>query len=857
MSGGNAHFWDVSGKEMGRIACSDPLLPGSTLSIGGKDIEVDSMMSREEFLSGRTFLNTKAQPSPVMRIRENPIPKPKPKSMPKVVTKVAIDREKEEAKKLLNVAAPKSLATQTRWKNPMLVDTILPKKEGDQPIPRHDPNAPGAVVMKRPVQAPKGKQVVDVVIDPLLTKHLRAHQVEGVKFLYECVMGMRDFNGQGAILADDMGLGKTLQTITLLWTLLKQNPIYESAPVIKKAVVVCPTTLIENWQKEFRKWLGKERIGVFVANDTKKRITDFTLGKSYNVMIIGYERLRNVQEELKKRPGIDIVIADEGHRLKTAQNKSALAIRSLNTPRIVILSGTPLQNDLTEFFMMVDLINPGLLGTFKTFKKQFEEPIMKSRQPGALEKDVEKGIARGEELAKDTNVFILRRTIDILSKYLPPKTEYVLFCRPTSAQASVYRHVLASPMFQSALGNPEAHLQLITILKKICNSPKLLSAATTNPEKVASPLTTSLLSTIPPQLLSTSAGSTKIRVLDQLLHTIRSTTSEKVVLVSNFTSTLDLLSTLLSSVGLDFLRLDGSTPSGKRQELVDTFNRTPASKCFAFLLSAKAGGMGLNLIGASRLVLFDVDWNPSVDLQAMARIHRDGQKRPCVIYRLLMAGGLDEKIWQRQVTKLGLASSVMEQKGGTSSFTREELRDLFRLDDSLSCQTHDLIGCTCGGTGSTDIVALEVADTVMPTVEDEDDEGFPDIPDMITASKAKTAKEDIKMGSEPNQIDEDESEEESEDDQRPKPPTLVKASQVNMIEQEAKIKQNGAATKKQGDSAKMQSLMTYSHIDTSNFSLSHDEDMEALIHDDVLLDVLKDEGNRVSFVFAKTSAGCA
>ena len=854
MFGGYAYLRDVSGKEMGRISCSDPLLPGSTLSIGGKDVEVDSMMSKDEYLSGRNFPNIKNQPPPVIHNQDSSIPKPKPKVISRDVSKTAVKSEKEEAKKLINVAAPKSLATQTRWKNPMLADTVMPKKEGILPIPRHDPDTPGAIVMKRPIKVPRGKQIVDVVVDPLLTKHLRPHQVEGVKFLYECVMGMRDFEGQGAILADDMGLGKTLQTITLLWTLLKQNPIHECTPVIKKAVVVCPTTLIENWQKEFRKWLGKERIGVFVANDTKKRITDFTLGKSYNVMIIGYERLRNVQEELKKGPGIDIVIADEGHRLKTAQNKSALAIRSLNTSRIVILSGTPLQNDLTEFFMMVDLINPGLLGTFKTFKKQFEEPIIKSRQPGALEKDVERGIARGEELAKDTNTFILRRTIDILSKYLPPKTEFVLFCRPTSAQASVYRHVLASPMFQSALGNPEAHLQLITILKKVCNSPKLLSRATINPEKVVSPLTISLLSTIPPQLLSTSAGSAKIRVLDQLLHTIRSTTSEKVVLVSNFTSTLDLLSTLLSSVGLDFLRLDGSTPSSKRQDLVDTFNRTPASKCFAFLLSAKAGGMGLNLIGASRLVLFDVDWNPSVDLQAMGRIHRDGQKRPCVIYRLLMAGGLDEKIWQRQVTKLGLASSVMEQKGGTSSFTREELRDLFRLDDSLSCQTHDLIGCLCGGKGYPDVSTADLTDTITGPRE-ENDEDFPDITSVIETSRINMVEQDAKIKPEPIQIDVDE--EEDEEDESTKLPTPIKASQVNMVEQEVRIKQNTITSKKQGGSAKMQSLMTYSHVDTSKFAADHDQDMEALIQDDVLLDVLKDEGNRVSFVFAKTSAGCS
>src|SRR5436305_4103075 len=154
-------------------------------------------------------------------------------------------------------------------------------------------------------------------------------------------------------------------------------------------------------------------------------------------MIIGYEKFRTVQSELKKNDCIDIVIADEGHRLKTAQNKSAQAIKSLDTTRRIILSGTPIQNDLAEFFVMVDFVNPGILGTYKMFKKEFEEPIVKSRQPEATSSDIEKGSAKSEELAELTKMFILRRTAHILSKYLPSKTEYVLFCKPTMVQTQL------------------------------------------------------------------------------------------------------------------------------------------------------------------------------------------------------------------------------------------------------------------------------------------------------------------------------------------------------------------------------------------------------------------------------------
>ncbi|MCJ1468794.1 helicase [Pseudocyphellaria aurata] len=807
VASGYAYLQDVSGRDMGRAPFDSPLLPGSTLSVGGNEIEVDSVMSKKDYLAGKHFLKPTSTKAPAT-IRE--ISQPKPNAPPKKPLRLG----KGEAMKLLNVAATKSLATQSVWKNPVLKSTVIPKKDADKPTPRHDPTASQAIIMRRPKNVPKGKQVVDVVVDPLLTQHLREHQREGVKFMYECVMGMRDFDGQGAILADEMGLGKTLQTIALLWTLLKQNPIFEDPPVIKKALIVCPVTLINNWRKEFRKWLGAERIGVFVADSTKTRLTDFTMGRSYSIMIIGYEKLRIVQEELKKGPGIDIVIADEGHRLKTAKNKSAHAIKSLNTSRRVILSGTPIQNDLSEFFMMVDFVNPGLLGAFKTFTKEFEVPIVKSRQPEASNTDVEKGEVRNEELSSLTGKFILRRSVDILSKYLPSKTEYVLLCRPTPAQISVYQCVLAYPAFQAVLGNPETSLQLITILKKVCNSPFLLkNEASADPSNSISLTTASLLASIPTHLLRNNAASTKIRALDQLLHTIRTTTTEKVVLVSNYTSTLDLLATLLTSLSYSYLRLDGSTPSVKRQDLVDNFNRSSAAACFAFLLSAKSGGAGLNLIGASRLVLFDVDWNPATDLQAMARIHRDGQKKKCVIYRFIMAGGMDEKIWQRQTTKLGLASNVMDQKGGASSFTKEELKDLFRLDQGLSCQTHDLLGCGCGGRGLSHAASLDenLPWKILDTDQEDSDDDFP-----ATAS-------------------------------------LVQASEVDMVEQERRIQEDARVTRSRRNGAKMQSLMGYSHIDTSKFATENDKDMEALIRDEVLLDVLKDEGNRISFVFAKTA----
>ncbi|KKK14856.1 hypothetical protein P175DRAFT_0555611 [Aspergillus ochraceoroseus IBT 24754] len=895
---GYVYLQDVSsGKDMGR-AMQGPgatLNPGVVLSVGGKEVEIDSEIPRTEYLSGKRFLenNNKvvepartpdSEPAAGRKTRMQPekkafvpasgnmtvdltvSPVGKNTTTATTTTRAKIQVEKRRppglslSLGLVGSASKNSAGVSSAYKRPLVEGAVVPPPPSassvsslNRPVPRHDPNQPGALVMKRPDTVPKGKQVVDVVVDPILGKHLRQHQREGVQFLYECVMGMRSFTGEGAILADDMGLGKTLQTITLLWTLLKQNPVYESPPVIKKALIVCPVTLINNWRKEFRKWLGNERIGVFVFDDKRKRLTDFTMGKAYSIMIVGYEKLRTVQEGLARGSGVDIVIADEGHRLKTLQNKSGQAIQSLSATKRVILSGTPIQNDLKELFAAVDLVNPGVLGSFKSFIKEFEGPIVRSRQPEATRKDIEKGEARNEELRELTSKFMLRRTADILAKYLPPKTEYVLFCNPTTTQAKIYQNVLSSPVFQCALGNSESALQLITILKKLCNSPSLL--APKNTDDTPSETIAALLSSLPPNLLRhfSPSSSAKIRVLDQLLHNLRTSTTEKIVLVSNYTSTLNLLATLLTSLSLPFLRLDGSTPAQKRQALVEDFNRLPANLCFAFLLSAKAGGTGLNLIGASRLVLFDVDWNPATDIQAMARIHRDGQKRPCHIYRILLKGSLEEKIWQRQVTKLGLADSVMERKDSVAQFSRDELKDLFRLDTQSKCQTHELLACDCGGRGDAEtsntgshspVTSLEEKQEEEEEEEEEEEDDFPDLPTLIKASELDMEKQEQLLR------------------------TTTAHQKRKLILSSRRSSSGSTGTTTQKNKMIQQSLSQYLHIDplllfpledangaqTDGVDGDDNNELQQLIDDEVLRSVLRSEENRVHYIFKKASS---
>ncbi|KAK7517449.1 DNA repair and recombination protein RAD26 [Phyllosticta citriasiana] len=842
---GYAYLQDIDGREMGKTNCSIPLLPGSTVSVGGKEVEVDSIIAKKDYLAGKPFLNH--TPAPVIRAPESKEKESEKK--PLLSSKARNKQEKVEAKQVevVNVAAAKSShATNGKFKNPLLDKSAMPIMSNTAvPQPRHDPKGPDALVMKRPSSVPKGKQVVDVVVDPILSKHLRDHQREGVSFLYECVMGMGPYNGQGAILADEMGLGKTLQSIALIWTLMKQNPVHEEPPVVKKTLVVAPAGTVQNWRKEFRKWLGRERIGVFVADDPKIRLRDFTRGRCYQVMIIGFEKLQKSYDEISKDCQIDLIVIDESHRLKTAKNKSSAAIRALNCDRIVSLSGTPFSNNLLEFHAVADLVNPGCLGKLSTFKREFENPIVKASQPEATAKDKEKGTARQQELDRLVEAFMLRRRADVLSRYLPPKTEHILLCQPTNVQAEIYRQILASPVFKGALGSGgENAFQLINILKQVCNIPMLLS----NPKSITSPndtpepesktsLIKAALDAVPAKLLKNPGISAKWYVLDSLLHQIHSTTEEKVVVVSHFTTTLDRIGNLLTSLSYPYLRIDGSVAANKRQDMINKFNNSSASSTFAFLLSTKAGGVGINLVGASRLILYDIDWNPAHELQAMARIHRDGQKRPCKIYRLLTMGALDEKIYQRQLSKQSLADSVIDNKSAGSSFTKDDLRDLFTLDESGRCQTHELIACPCEGRGN-DGGLVPSNDTKEPVlqsngVDDTDDEG--DFPDL---------------------------------------PALLKASQVDMAAQEKDIK--GKKKFKGGD---MMALMQYAHIDTSLLKraapkraivrLGDDEDsdedaaeavaedavdLEAMIDDEPLLQVLKEQDSRVKFVFSKTTS---
>lgn len=544
---------------------------------------------------------------------------------------------------------------------------------------------------------------VPVVIDPRLAKVLRPHQIEGVQFLYRATTGLIDPKANGCIMADEMGLGKTLQCIALMWTLIKQSPD-AGRSTIQKCVIACPSSLVRNWANELVKWLGPDAIHPFAIDGkaTKEELIQqirqwsIASGRAVvrPVLIVSYETLRLYVDEFGQTP-IGLLLCDEGHRLKNGESQTFTALNGLNVQRRVILSGTPIQNDLSEYFALLNFANPNYLGTRVEFRKQFEIPILRGRDADGTEEERKKGDERLKELLTLVNKFIIRRTNDILSKYLPVKYEHVVFCNLAPFQKDLYNHFLQSPEIKALLkGKGSQPLKAIGMLKKLCNHPDLLDLPSDLP---------GCEDTLPEDFVPKDARgrdrdvkvwySGKMLVLDRMLARIRAETNDKIVLISNYTQTLDVFGALCRSRGYGCLRLDGTMNVSKRQKLVDKFNDPEGSE-FVFLLSSKAGGCGLNLIGANRLVLFDPDWNPAADQQALARVWRDGQKKDCFVYRFMTTGTIEEKIFQRQSHKQSLSSCVVDSAEDVERhFSLDSLRELFQYRDNTTSDTHDTFKC--------------------------------------------------------------------------------------------------------------------------------------------------------------------
>ncbi|XP_075477165.1 protein CHROMATIN REMODELING 25 isoform X2 [Primulina tabacum] len=538
----------------------------------------------------------------------------------------------------------------------------------------------------------RDSDLVSIMVDHMLVKYLRPHQREGVQFMFDCVSGvLSDANINGCILADDMGLGKTLQSITLCYTLLHQG--FNGKPMAKKVIIVTPTSLVSNWEAEIKKWVGERVKLVALCESTREDVISGIDGftnpfNPLQVLIISYETFRIHSSKFNQSGSCDLLICDEAHRLKNDQTLTNRGLRY----RMILRSSTPwLISQILESWAMLHIF----------------DDIM--REPTATEEEKRLGSERSAELSAKVNQFILRRTNSLLSNHLPPKMVEVVCCKLTTLQAELYNHFIHSKNVKRAISEDAKQskiLAYITALKKLCNHPKLIYDTIKSGSSGASGFE-DCLRFFPAEIFSGRTGSWaggdgiwvelsgKMHVLARLLAQLRQRTDDRIVLVSNYTQTLDLFAQLCRERRYPFLRLDGSTSISKRQKLVNCFNDLSKDE-FVFLLSSKAGGCGLNLIGGNRLVLFDPDWNPANDKQAAARVWRDGQKKRVYIYRFLSAGTIEEKVYQRQMSKEGLQKVIQQEhvdseKGNLVS--TEDLRDLFTFQESVSSEIHEKMCC--------------------------------------------------------------------------------------------------------------------------------------------------------------------
>ncbi|WP_437629335.1 SNF2-related protein [Clostridium paraputrificum] len=428
---------------------------------------------------------------------------------------------------------------------------------------------------------------------------LRKYQKEGFKWLNEL-----SELGFGGILADDMGLGKTIQVITFV--LSKRS---------KKTLIITPTSVLYNWKDEFERFAPNVRGGLVHGTKAQR---DRTLSeiKKYDVLITTYGTLKNDENEYEKLQ-FDYCIIDEGQNIKNPTSKTTLSVKKINSKCNFALTGTPIENNLMELWSIFDFVMPGFLFTKERFKGKFIQN------------------KNTEELKSLITPFILRRVKEDVLDELPEKIEKKYLVDMTTKQKSIYKSYVKEikEKLKSSKGNTNM-LTFITKLREVCLDPSLI-------------------------MDDYNGGSGKINALMELLDNYIAG-NKKILVFSQFTSALKNIEKNLEEVGINYIYLDGSIGSKERGELVKKFNEDPLIS--VFLISLKAGGVGLNLTSASVVIHFDPWWNPAIENQATDRAHRFGQKNVVEVIKLISKDTIEEKILLLQEDKKELIESLMDEK---------------------------------------------------------------------------------------------------------------------------------------------------------------------------------------------------
>lgn len=487
----------------------------------------------------------------------------------------------------------------------------------------------------------------------------------------------------GGILGDEMGLGKTVQLVAYLASLSyssKKQRRCKIGPVL----IVCPTTVMYQWVKEFHTWWAPFRVCILHETGSYQGPREHLVkivgqSSSPTVLVTSYSSALTFKDQLTAQ-NFDYIVLDEGHKIRNPDAQITLAVKQFTTAHRLILSGSPLQNNLKELWSLFDFIYPGKLGTLPVFMQQFSIPITMGGYSNANRSQVATAHKCATVLRDTINPYLLRRLKSDVKAHinLPSKNEQVLFCRLTDEQRQLYRSYIESGEVKNILdGRLQVFLGLIT-LRKLCNHPDLFDGG---PKHFG---TNDLEELEPPEKFGYWKRSGKMIVVESLLKLWKKQ-GHKVLLFTQSRKMLTILEYFLRDYNYTYLKLDGTTSIGSRQGLINKFNNSP--DLFVFLLTTKVGGLGVNLTGANRVVIFDPDWNPSTDTQARERAWRIGQSREVTIYRLLTSGTIEEKIYHRQIFKQLLVNRVLKDPTQKRFFKSNDLYDLFTLNEGTSDKT--------------------------------------------------------------------------------------------------------------------------------------------------------------------------
>lgn len=541
----------------------------------------------------------------------------------------------------------------------------------------------------------------------------------------------------GGIVGDEMGLGKTVQVCSYLGAMALSRKL-------RSILIIAPATMLMHWLNELKIWApGLRRIlihqSVEKSGDPKRFVTknllikldkwlaqaradrvneaiderdleengdDSFCGTGY-VLITTFENIRR-SSDIWVGHKWSYIVLDEGQKIRNPDAEVTIACKRLRTPHRLLLSGTPIQNDLRELWSLFDFVYPGRLGTLPVFISEFADPIKRGGYSNASPMQVQLAYRCALVLRDLINPFLLRRQKKDIKEVsrMPGKTEHVLFCKLSPRQRIMYEAYLKTDEVKNIIRGSAQCFRPIIMLRKICNHPDLICKPdqddcetffqhescykSDNDDLTSDDGSIGSIYDIDESTLVERSG--KLEVLAKILPLWKKQ-GHRVLIFSQWKKMLDIIHHFVQSQGWKFGRLDGDTNVSSRQKIVDSFNNDNSH--FGLLLTTKTGGVGLNLTGANRIILYDPDWNPQNDIQARERAWRFGQKNAVTVYRLITAGTIEEKIYQRQIFKTAISNQILQDPRQRRLFSQKDLRDLFTLKT-------DVHSVTKGGDGITE-----------------------------------------------------------------------------------------------------------------------------------------------------------